>query len=40
MTADRETDVLEVRGYVGISLFGDSQEWTRVASDRGGCERG
>lgn len=28
---------LYVRGYVGISLFGKSQEWTRVADARGGC---
>lgn len=28
---------LEVRGYVGVSLLGKSQVWTRVSSDRGGC---
>lgn len=26
----KETDVLEVRGYIGISLIGRSQEWIRV----------
>jgi len=30
---------LEVRGYVGVSLFGQSQYWTRVADARGGCPR-
>ncbi|MEM9138819.1 MAG: DUF2147 domain-containing protein [Pseudomonadota bacterium] len=28
---------LKVRGYLGISLLGSSQIWTRVAGDRGGC---
>ena len=28
---------LYVRGYVGISLFGKSQTWTRVGDNRGGC---
>ena len=28
---------LEVRGYVGLSILGGSQIWTRVADDRGGC---
>ena len=28
---------LKVRGYVGVKLFGSSQVWTRVPSDRGGC---
>ncbi|MFK7941771.1 MAG: DUF2147 domain-containing protein, partial [Paracoccaceae bacterium] len=28
---------LKVRGYVGVELFGSSQVWKRVASDRGGC---
>ena len=28
---------LEVRGYVGVSLLGKSQVWTRVGDDRGGC---
>lgn len=26
-------DVLDVRGFVGISLFGSSQDWTRVSAD-------
>jgi len=30
-------DMLEVRGYLGVSLLGKSQVWTRVPSDRGGC---
>jgi uncharacterized protein (DUF2147 family) len=28
---------LEVRGYLGISVLGQSQVWTRVGDDRGGC---
>lgn len=28
---------LKVRGFLGIELFGSSQTWTRVSSDRGGC---
>jgi uncharacterized protein (DUF2147 family) len=28
---------LEVRGYLGVSLLGKSQVWTRVGDDRGGC---
>jgi uncharacterized protein (DUF2147 family) len=28
---------LEVRGYLGVSLLGKSQIWTRVGDDRGGC---
>lgn len=28
---------LEVRGYLGISVLGKSQIWTRVSDDRGGC---
>lgn len=28
----KESDVLEVRGYIGISLIGRSQEWFRVKS--------
>lgn len=30
-------DQLKVRGYLGISLLGQSQIWTRVSDDRGGC---
>lgn len=30
-------DQLKVRGYLGISLLGKSQIWTRVTDDRGGC---
>ncbi len=33
----REDGSLYVRGYVGVSLFGKSQTWTRVADDQGGC---
>ncbi len=29
--------ILEVRGYIGISLLGRSQTWTRTANARGGC---
>lgn len=28
---------LEVRGYLGVSMLGKSQVWTRVGDDRGGC---
>lgn len=28
---------LEVRGYVGVSFLGQSQIWTPVEDDRGGC---
>ena len=28
---------LKVRGYLGLSLFGKSQVWTRVGDNRGGC---
>lgn len=28
---------LEVRGYLGVSLLGRTQVWTRVEDDRGGC---
>lgn len=28
---------LKVRGYLGISLLGESQTWTRVFDKRGGC---
>ena len=30
-------DRLKVRGYLGVSLLGKSQIWTRVPGDRGGC---
>lgn len=30
-------DALEMRGYVGLSVFGKSQTWTRVDDDRNGC---
>lgn len=30
-------DKLEVRGYLGLSILGKSQIWTRAATDRGGC---
>lgn len=33
----REDGSLYVRGYVGVSLFGKSQVWTRVADNQGGC---
>lgn len=36
VTARSETE-LEVRGFVGVSLLGKSQTWTRVDDDRGGC---
>lgn len=38
--ADIETvseSQLKVRGYLGVSLFGKSQIWTRVTDNRGGC---
>ncbi|MEM9060837.1 MAG: DUF2147 domain-containing protein [Pseudomonadota bacterium] len=28
---------LKLRGFLGISLLGQSQVWTRVKDDRGGC---
>ena len=28
---------LKVRGFLGLSIFGSSQVWTRVDGDRGGC---
>ena len=31
-------DKLEMRGFVGFSLLGKSQIWTRVQDKRGGCE--
>jgi len=33
----RDDGTLELRGYVLLPLFGKSQIWTRVASERGGC---
>lgn len=30
-------DKLALRGFVGISLIGQTQTWTRVADNRGGC---
>lgn len=30
-------DQLKMRGYLGISLLGSSQTWSRVQDDRGGC---
>lgn len=33
----KDRDRLEVHGYVGLSLFGKSQIWTRLADSRGGC---
>jgi len=36
-TARVEGDRLNLRGYVGLPLFGRTQVWTRVEDDRGGC---
>lgn len=36
MTADGDT--LQLRGYVGISLFGRTETWTRVQSDPAPCQ--
>ena len=33
----KDDGALEVRGFVGVSLFGKSQTWTRVEDARGGC---
>ena len=33
----KDDGTLYVRGYVGISLFGKSQIWTKVDDARGGC---
>ena len=33
----QEEGTLEVRGFVGLSLFGKSQTWSRVEDKRGGC---
>ncbi len=33
----REDGSLYVRGYVGVSMFGKSQIWTRTADNQGGC---
>ena len=30
---DHEPDTLRVRGYVGMSIFGQTQEWSRVSAD-------
>lgn len=30
-------NTLEVRGFLGISLLGKTQTWTRVSDNRGGC---
>ena len=30
-------DKLKLRGFLGISLLGSNQVWTRVTDDRGGC---
>lgn len=30
-------DKLKLRGFLGISLLGSNQIWTRVGDDRGGC---
>ncbi|MCL5777862.1 DUF2147 domain-containing protein [Limibaculum sp. FT325] len=32
-----DADRLEVRGFVGLPVFGQSQIWTRAEGDRGGC---
>ncbi len=31
---------LDLRGYVGLAVFGRTESWTRVESDRGGCGAG
>lgn len=31
--------LLKVRGYLGTTLLGKSQVWTRVSGDRGGCRQ-
>ena len=36
VTAVSDTE-LKVRGYLGLSLLGQSQTWTRVTDNRGGC---
>ncbi len=33
----QSSEKLRVRGYVGVSLLGSTQIWTREASNRGGC---
>lgn len=35
--AVQEGGTLEVRGFIGVSLFGKSQTWSRVEDARGGC---
>lgn len=35
-----DSDHLELRGYIGIPLLGQTQVWTRVAQDRPRCRAG
>ena len=32
-----DAETLDLRGYVGIPLFGETQTWTRDAAERPGC---